>query len=58
MLPKMETSLELKEYEAKIEELRTNEKLLAELNETLETKLLKTEALRVHRSVALACTRF
>ncbi|KAM7539378.1 hypothetical protein Aperf_G00000050994 [Anoplocephala perfoliata] len=44
---KMDTSLELREYEARIEELRASEKLLAELNETLEMKLKKTEALRV-----------
>ncbi len=46
---KPETSFELKEYESRIEELRTSEKLLAELNETLEVKLQKTEALRLRR---------
>nr|VZI36294.1 unnamed protein product [Spirometra erinaceieuropaei] len=49
----METSTELREYEAKIEELRTSEKLLAELNETLETKLKRTESLRLHREQEL-----
>lgn len=48
---KMETSLELREYETRIEELRASEKLLAELNETLEMKLKKTEALRAQRLV-------
>lgn len=47
----METSLELREYETRIEELRASEKLLAELNETLEMKLKKTEALRAQRLV-------
>ena len=47
----METSLELKEYEARIEELRASEKLLASLNETLEMKLKKTEELRAQRLV-------
>lgn len=51
MPAKMDTSLELREYEARIEELRASEKLLAELNETLEMKLKKTEALRVQRLV-------
>lgn len=46
---KMDTSLELREYEIRIEELRASEKLLAELNETLEMKLQKTEALRAQR---------
>lgn len=50
---KMETSLELREYEARIEELRASEKLLAELNETLEMKLKKTEALRAQREQEL-----
>ncbi|VDN14908.1 unnamed protein product [Dibothriocephalus latus] len=45
----MKTSTELREYETKIEELRTSEKLLAELNESLETKLKRTESLRLHR---------
>eukprot|EP00108_Taenia_solium_P012138 TsM_000000800 transcript=TsM_000000800 gene=TsM_000000800 len=50
---KMETSLELREYETRIEELRASEKLLAELNETLEMKLKKTEALRAQREQEL-----
>lgn len=45
--------MELKEYEARIEELRASEKLLATLNETLEMKLKKTEELRAQRSVIL-----
>ncbi|VDL94768.1 unnamed protein product [Schistocephalus solidus] len=52
-LVEMKTSTELREYEAKIEELRTSEKLLAELNETLETKLKRTESLRLHREQEL-----
>ncbi|VDO06238.1 unnamed protein product [Rodentolepis nana] len=50
---KMDTSLELKEYETRIEELRASEKLLAELNETLGMKLQKTEALRAQREQEL-----
>ncbi|VUZ43691.1 unnamed protein product, partial [Hymenolepis diminuta] len=50
---KMDTSLELREYEIRIEELRASEKLLAELNETLEMKLQKTEALRAQREQEL-----
>ncbi|KAL5104793.1 hypothetical protein TcWFU_010228 [Taenia crassiceps] len=53
MPAKMETSLELMEYETRIEELRASEKLLAELNETLEMKLKKTEALRAQREQEL-----
>uniref|UniRef100_A0A5K3EWL2 Kinesin-like protein n=1 Tax=Mesocestoides corti TaxID=53468 RepID=A0A5K3EWL2_MESCO len=49
----LETSFELKQYEARTEELRASEKLLAELNETLETKLKKTEALRIQREQEL-----
>lgn len=37
-----------------IEQLKTSEKLMAELNETWEQKLRKTEAIRLEREAVLA----